>query len=334
MLIKIAFSVAIFILLVGAWLTFGPQKIAVLPLPSGDDAWFRAELALSPAAPVAGSPTEMTFSFTYTDGVPLGDLMVHHDRRVHVVIVSEDLATFGHIHPEDFGTETEEQIRSGVYDVRYTFPRSGRYVVAVDVMNEEGAFAKQFIVDVSGTPAMAAGAAMDTAETKCVVSYAEERQDAYTHPILVSETEVPCPGGYEVRLTASPRPILAGKESILRYRVLRGGQPVTDLEAYLGAAMHLAIVPASLNTVLHRHGNAEGITEEAPVYLMPRSSLFVPVALAHLGGMMHDAAPPYRFGPDLVSEGIVFPKPGAYRIFAAFKHRGRIVLAPFMVDVH
>jgi len=48
--------------------------------------------------------------------------------------------------------------------------------------------------------------------------------------------------------------ITAGEEVRLNYRIEKDGEPIMDLEPFLDAAIHFAIVPASLNTLLHRHG--------------------------------------------------------------------------------
>ena len=79
-----------------------------------------------------------------------------HSRRVHVLIVGEDLKSIAHVHPEDFGAVTADTVRSGRYSVTHAFPRAGRYLVGVDVMSSEGALAKQFIVTVAGPPPMGA----------------------------------------------------------------------------------------------------------------------------------------------------------------------------------
>jgi hypothetical protein len=119
-------------------------------------------------------------------------------------------------------------------------------------------------------------------------------------------------GAYDVSLTLSPKEIVAGKEATLKYIVEKDGKAVTDLEPYLGASMHVATVPTDLKLLIHAHG----MTPEEP-----HSPL----------GHMH-ATPPLQFGPE-IDVDIVFPVKGAYKIYSQAKHKGKVLLFDFMVDV-
>ena len=88
---------------------------------------------------------------------------------------------------------------------------------------------------------------------------------------------------------------------------------MTDLEPYLGAAMHLAVVPTSLNLFIHAHGLTPGEPHTNHDHL-------------------HTTAPPDKFGPEIESD-IVFPAKGIYKIFSQVKHQGKVLLFDFMVDV-
>jgi hypothetical protein len=116
-------------------------------------------------------------------------------------------------------------------------------------------------------------------------------------------------GDYRVTLKISPEHIVAGQEARLRYRVGKNGEPVTDLAPYLGAPMHLAVVSSDLDRFIHAHGVLPGQTH-----------------MDHL----HAAPPPDNFGPEVETE-IVFPAPGAYKIFGQTQHQKKILLFDFMV---
>src|SRR5205085_7578855 len=56
----------------------------------------------------------------------LRNLAVVHEQPMHVIIVSHDLWYFDHVHPEPADA-------NGVFKLRYTFPRDGRYLLFADL---------------------------------------------------------------------------------------------------------------------------------------------------------------------------------------------------------
>jgi copper resistance protein D len=119
-------------------------------------------------------------------------------------------------------------------------------------------------------------------------------------------------GEYRVTLSTSPVIIKAGEETSLRYIVEKDGEAVADLSPYLGAAMHIAVVSLDLKQYIHAHGSTPGEPH------------------AH-----HDhlhTHPPKEFGPKIEAD-VVFPVKGIYTIFAQVKHRKKILLFDFMVNV-
>lgn len=327
-------------------------------LPTAGTSSINATATLNPERPEAGEPTTITFSFTNPDGSAVGDLMAHHARRVHTLLVSEDLSSIGHIHPADFGDLTDEVMRSGRYTVTYTFPRAGTYIVGVDVMTADGALSKQFLVNVEGAPKMG-DVAEDLRREKCFRGYQEDGNDRYVNPVFVTDAEVPCPQGYKVTMTPSDETITAGEEVQFQYRIEKDGEAVTGLEPYLDAAMHLAIVPASLDALLHRHGNPEGTghhdaemhAEHEMAEVKGGSTESKHMAHAEhqkrqASGAMEENTPesanmahrhhggvPESFGPELVSESFSFPQAGLYQVFAQVKHEEKIIFSNFMVEV-
>ena len=104
---------------------------------------------------------------------------------------------------------------------------------------------------------------------------------------------------------------MAGTEEKLDYVVRKNGAEVLDLAPYLGAAMHLAVVSLDLKTFIHAHGIVPGTG--------PHND--------HL-----HLSTPARFGPEIEAH-VLFPSPGYYKVFAQFKHQGRVILTDFMVHV-
>jgi Cu+-exporting ATPase len=109
-----------------------------------------------------------------------------------------------------------------------------------------------------------------------------------------------------------PGTVQAGEPVHLDFRLTREGEPVTDLAPYLGAAAHVAIVSEDGSAFAHGHGEARN-AEEA----------------AHSG---EDHRVPGSFGPGVRADH-TFGSPGLYKLWAQFESDGRVISAPFVVEV-
>lgn len=114
------------------------------------------------------------------------------------------------------------------------------------------------------------------------------------------------PGAASARPLPAPAPETAagpyrvrldGDGDALTFRVERDGRPVTDLQPYLGARGHLVALREGDLAFLHVH----------------------PLDDATAG--------------DAVSFRVEWPSAGRYRLFLQFRHRGRVVTAPFTREV-
>jgi hypothetical protein len=249
----------------------------------------QAEMEIDPATPAAGMPEVLSFHITDSQGRP-AQLSVMHDRLLHVVVVSRDFSIFAHIHPEDSGPITDQMKKSATFPVHYTFPEAGKYLVAVDYVVRGRHFSRHFIVNVTGRPHM-----------------------GHPEKDLSKEKDF---GKYHVTFSTSPVHIRAGEATTLKYFVENGGRPVADLELYLSAPMHIAVVHADLNDFIHAHGMVPGTENH-----------HMDQPVGHIHGTVHG-----NFGP-YIEARVVFPVKGLYKIFGQIKHHGRIVLTQFMVDV-
>lgn len=281
-----------------------------------------AALATEPENVQAGQPANLVFMLADATGRPLDRLVRSHARTFHVVIVSEDMAVLGHVHPEDFG----EAAAGGEARVEFSFPRPGRYIVAVDFVTEAGPYAKHFLVDVGGeAPAAGTGAA---APQTAVVEM--EEGDRYVAAVLLDRAEQV--GGYAVALSA-PDQIAAGKPAKFGFRVTRHGAPTTDLRAYLDAAMHVAVVKDDLSEFLHTHGTAagEGRTEALGVRGQAGGEHGGHGAGGN-GATSGGGEEPALFGPELTAT-VTFPAPGRYFLFGQAAHGDMLLIARFPVEV-
>jgi hypothetical protein len=237
---------------------------------------------------VAQKETDLVFVVRDREGKAATGLTVSHERLLHIVIISEDFSSFAHIHPEDRGPITEEMKKAARFTVRHTFPIAGRYIIAVDTAVSHEHVSKQFYVTVGGAPA--AG------------------------PLKLDFSKEKLFGKYIASLQSVPVKIKAGEKALLQFTVSKDGKPVTDLERYLAAPMHLAIVRLDLDSFTHAHGDVPGSSHN-----------HTPVGHIH-------ASVKEMFGPE-IEAAVVFPEKGRYKIFSEIKHQGKVILLDFMVEV-
>ena len=88
---------------------------------------------VAPAAIQPGQPAALTYRLTDArTGAPLTDVVVSHERPMHLIVVSRDLQPFQHVHPEPTGT-------AGEYRVEMTFPEPGTYLLFDEFTRASGA---------------------------------------------------------------------------------------------------------------------------------------------------------------------------------------------------
>jgi hypothetical protein len=113
-------------------------------------------------------------------------------------------------------------------------------------------------------------------------------------------------------------PLISKKLTLFTFRVAdRSGQPVTDLELYMGMPGHAVFVRRDRQVFAHVHPSGS-----AP---MAALNLAMPAANAHV---MHEGAT-----PSTVSFPYGFPEPGQYRIFVQVKRAGAVITGVFDADV-
>jgi hypothetical protein len=104
-----------------------------------------------------------------------------------------------------------------------------------------------------------------------------------------------------------------GQLTTLKYSIEKDGKPVSDLESYLAAPMHLAIIAADFRNFIHAHGEIPGF-----------SSVY---SVDHIHGADHNG-----FGP-VIEANVIFPVKGIYQIFSEIKHHGKVIVTSFMLTV-
>ncbi|MEU4555808.1 hypothetical protein EV382_5642 [Micromonospora violae] len=214
---------------------------------------------------VAAPAGEFAFRIAGPDGRPVTRYEVAHDRQMHLIVARRDLSGFRHVHP-DLGPD-------GTWRVDTPLAGPGQWRAFAD-FTPAGGDPLTLGVDV-------------------------------TVPGELTERPLPAPAtsttvdGYTVTLAGAPQP---GRTSPLTLTVSRDGQPVTDLEPYLGAYGHLVALRRGDLAYLHVHPDGTPGDGRTP------------------------PGPAVTFLADV-------PSNGSYRLYLDFQHGGRVHTAEFTVVV-
>lgn len=209
-----------------------------------------------------GAAVPVSFAIEGPDGTSVTEYDEEHEKELHLVAVRRDFTGFQHVHPEMDGEGTWST------SLRVT---PGQW---------------RLFADFKATGAEALTLGNDVAVT-----------GEYEPMAPASDSRSSTVDAYTVTLDGD---LTAGEEAKLALTVTRDGEPVTDLEPYLGAYGHLVALRTGDLAYLHVH--PEG---------MPGDGSTEP-------------------GPEVVFYAEV-PSTGQYRLYLDFKHRGEVRTASFAV---
>ncbi len=216
-------------------------------------------LRLEPATLESGIRSRLELAIVDRHGEPIGPLhAAHGEPPLHLILVRRDLSGYQHLHPRPSGE---------MYVVDLALPLPGSWRVYAD-----------FEVD----------------GEKIVLGHDLSVPGDFTPERLPPIADAARTGRYDVEL--GRQELRAGAETMLRFRISRGGEPVDALQPYLGAAGHLV-----------------AIREDDLAYL-------------HVHPLESSAKAGIDFGAD-------FAEPGRYALFLQFKHQNRVQTARFTVEV-
>ncbi len=169
----------------------------------------------------AATPTSLTLELQDAGGNRIKELDTVHTKLIHLIVVSTDLSSFSHVHPE--------QLPDGTFRVELTLPHPATYVAFGD-FKPTGAPAaiSRATVLVSGEPP--AAKALEAGPLPARGSF----------------------DGFDVSVR-SKAPLVAGGDAVLEFEVSDHGAPVSDLQDYLGARGHCVIISEDTTAYLHSH---------------------------------------------------------------------------------
>lgn len=216
--------------------------------------------------PQAGVPAMLALSIIGSGDKPIDAFDITNEKLLHLIVVSEDLQHFQHVHPEYKG--------GGVFELPITFPASGKFELYADFvpsgMNE---LTRTGTVEVGG------------AATNLAV-------------LQPSESLTTSVGGMKVTLEFSDE-LAPQTQMSMTYTFTdeKTGEPITDLELYLGAVGHVVAIDKPTDQFIHIH----------------------PLNWA-------------SSGPQAVF-GAAFPVSGLYKVWGQFQRNGKTFVVPFVIKV-
>ncbi|MFJ8870224.1 hypothetical protein ACIRD6_31240 [Streptomyces sp. NPDC102473] len=180
----------------------------------------------------AGQRSDLRFAIRDRTGQQVTEFQREHDKELHLILASRDLATYRHVHPV--------RAADGMWSTPVELPAAGDYRVFADFTPAGGK-----------STGLTLGADL-----------------AVSGPYKPAELPEPAPtatvDGYTVALNGTLRPDTPER---LTFTVRKDGRPVTGLQPYLGSYGHLVALRAGDLAYLHVHpegGPGDGSTEPGP----------------------------------------------------------------------
>jgi hypothetical protein len=231
-------------------------KMRMVPIPPMRVGEYRLEIVPRASRTTAGLDGVRLILRDPVRNLPVSSLAVVHEKRLHVFLVGRDFGYFRHVHPAE-GT-------GGTFDVGVPIP-PGEYMVIADFLPADGT--PQLIHRIIRSPGPRADVAVRPAPPFAIENGVRIQPDVTD---LVAERETPV----VVSLTHADT-----------------GQPVRDLEPYLGAAAHLLIVSEDLTEAIHGHPDESVPTASVKFTLtLPRPGRYRGWLQFQRGGIVTTAA--------------------------------------------
>jgi hypothetical protein len=225
-----------------------------------------------PAVPKAGEPLTVNLKVSHPEtGETVKNFELVHDRRYHLFVISQDMEFFEHIHPQ----EGED----GTWSIQVVLPKPGYYVLLSDFVPSGGG--SQFLV----RPLVTAG-------------YSGELL-AESARLVPDTSATKTVDGLTATVTYDPPTLRAATYGHMNFQLTKTatGEPVRDLQTYLGSFGHMLIMSEDMVEHVHAH----------PVTMLPEG--FDPEEL--------------KGGPDVLFEGLM-PKAGRYRAWTQFRYQDKL----------
>lgn len=216
------------------------------------------------APETVGTESELSLAVMGPDQNPVTDFDLDHEKEMHLIAVRSDGRHFRHVHPE-----LDED---GTWSIPWEWEAAGSYRLFADFVPSE------------------TGEGMTLSTSVQVGGDYEPESAEPTATTTVDDFEVDVQGD-----------LVAGESSQLTMTIARDGEPVTELEPYLGAFGHLVALRAGDLAYLHVHPHGDA----------PEAG--------------------QASGPEIVFEATA-PTQGRYLLYLDFQVQGQVYTAPLVLD--
>lgn len=210
----------------------------------------------------------------------LRDFETVHEKIMHFIVVRKDLTNFQHLHPV-FDTGT------GEFSVDVDLPEAGPYRLFPDF-----------------TPGV------ENPQKLPVTVYQDidvgDSSKYYARSVVPDNEQTKTYGDYKIT-TRFPKDAKKQTEITYSLNISQNGNPVTNLENYLGALGHSVIIKESTLDFIHTHSGDMVMDEEM---------------MREMGHSTED-----------IQFTTTFPEAGIYEIFTQFQHEGKVLTVEYTIKV-
>ncbi|MBK6997200.1 MAG: hypothetical protein IPH31_20635 [Lewinellaceae bacterium] len=217
-----------------------PMKVEV----EANKAEYFTAFSANPAQLESGKSAMLSFTpkMKGSESAPV-PLDLVHEKKMHLILVSDDLSWFDHIHPE--------YQASGAYEIKvldkgekFTSGR-GHNETQFDAGGKYWAF----------TDYKPLGALNQVNKTELNVAGKSAKTNAYTEQNLSATVD-----GYTVNFDSHGSAITSGTPGHLHIEIMEKGQRITPdkIENYLGAKAHVVLIETTTKEFVHVHPEAIG----------------------------------------------------------------------------
>ena len=217
-------------------------------------------------------PIKFSYKIKNDKGEILKNYEIAHEKIMHFIGARKDLQNFQHLHP-DFNQD------SGEFTVNITFPTDGHYRLFPDFTPTE-----------------------DNPQKLSVTVYHDvnvgDMSKYKAEPVVPDTKTKKTVGDYQITYNF-PSEIMMRNEISYSLTMTKTGQPVKDLETYLGALGHSVILKEGTLDFIHTHA------EETTI----------------------NRGPEIKFSTSFSEEGV-------YKIFTQFQHQNKVNTVDFVVRVN
>jgi hypothetical protein len=227
--------------------------------------------------------SHITYKIKNDKGEMLKNFQIGHEKLMHLIVVREDLEYFQHVHPV-FDSDKSE------FTADITFITDGPYKLYAD-------FTPAKFADNSKEKPFTAAVEVNVGNIK--------KYKALSQKISSEKLEV---GEYGVEYEL-PSELKAKKELTYSLTIDKNGEPVTNLENYLGALGHSVVINTKSMQYIHTHAG-EMKSED------------------------HDSGHSDSSNTEgKINFSTTFPEAGIYKVFTEFKHDEKVMMGEYVLEV-